>query len=156
MSHIELETLIRAPSEKCFDAARDIGLHARLARGTGERAVAGRISGLIGDGEWVTFRARHFGLRLDLTAKISYFEPPIRFADEQTRGPFARMKHTHEFQSLGPNQTLMRDVMEFECPFGIAGRFAAPIVAWHLRRFLVERARGLKGWLETGREGGER
>lgn len=152
MPRIELDTLIHAPIEACFDAARDIGLHVRLARNTKERAVAGRIKGLVGEGEWVTFRARHFGVRFCLTARIIRFEPPFRFVDEQTRGPFKRMKHTYEFQAIGAGQTRMRDLIEFECPFAIAGKIAAPVVAWHLRRFLVERADGLKSELEAAEQ----
>jgi len=149
MPRIELDTFIHAPIEACFDAARDIGLHVRLARSTSERAIAGRIHGLIAEGEWVTFSARHFGVPFQLTAHIIRFEPPFRFVDEQTHGPFKRMKHTHKFKATDAGQTRMRDLIEFECPFGFAGRIAAPVVAWHLCRFLVERADGLKVELEA-------
>lgn len=148
MRRIELETLINAPIETVFDGARDIGLHVRLANRTRERAVAGRVKGLIGPGEWVTFSGVHFGLRLQLTARISEFESPHRFSDEQTRGPFASLKHTHSFESRGANQTLMRDVVELTAPFGIFGRIAEPVIVWHLSHFLAERAQGLKNTLE--------
>ncbi|BCM89233.1 hypothetical protein IAD21_01077 [Abditibacteriota bacterium] len=148
MRRLELETLINSPIERCFDGARDIGLHVRLAGQSRERAVAGRIKGLIGPGEWVTFSAVHFGVRLQLTAHITEFDSPHRFTDEQTRGPFASLKHTHAFESRSPGQTLMRDTVEFKVPSGIFGSIAEPIVAWHLCRFLEARARGLKGALE--------
>lgn len=148
MPRIELETLAHAPIQACFDAARNIGLHCRLAHRSRERAIAGRIKGLICHNEWVTFSAVHFGVRLQLSARICEFEPPLRFADEQTRGPFARLKHTHEFESRGEDETLMCDIIEFSAPFGILGKVAEPVVAWHLRRFLEERARGLKDHLE--------
>ena len=148
MTRIELETLIRVPIETAFDGARDIGLHVRLASRSRERAIAGRVKGLIGPGEWVTFSGVHFGLRLQLTARISEFEAPRRFADEQTRGPFAFLKHTHAFESRGADLTLMRDVVELSAPFGIFGRIAEPIIAWHLHRFLRERAHELKAFLE--------
>ncbi len=151
MTCIELETRIQAPIARCFDAARDIGLHVHLASRSKERAIAGKIKGLIGGGEWVTFRARHFGIPFVLTARITQFEAPQRFVDEQIKGLFARLQHTHQFESLGSNQTLMRDIIEFECPFGILGRIAQPIVERHLRGFLIERSRGLKAWLETER-----
>lgn len=148
MPRIELETFIHAPIERCFDGARDIGLHVRLAGRSRERAVAGRVKGLIGPGEWVTFSAVHFGVRLQLTARISEFEPPHHFADEQTHGPFAFLKHIHAFESRGAGRTLMRDVVELTAPLGVFGRMAEPIVAWHLHRFLRERAHGLKTALE--------
>lgn len=150
MPRIELETCIDAPIKLCFDAARDIELHVRLAKSTGERAIAGRVKGLIGESEWVCFRARHLGFPFELTARVTQFEMPQRFVDEQTRGPFAHLKHIHEFESLGPNQTRMRDTLEFACPLGIAGRVADPFVERALRGFLVERAQGLKMRLEEG------
>jgi hypothetical protein len=70
-----VETFIAAPPEVCFDLARDIGLHCETARHTQERAVAGVTSGLIGPGEWVTFEGVHFGIRQQLTARVTEFEP---------------------------------------------------------------------------------
>ncbi len=146
---LEIQTLIHAPVGACFDAARDIGLHCRLAANTGERAVAGRIKGLIGEGEWVTFSAAHFGVRLQLTAQVTHFAPPFCFVDEQTRGPFAHFRHTHHFVAFGENQTRMRDTIEFTAPFGPLGKLAAPVVAWHLRGFLEGRTQALKRHLES-------
>jgi len=60
MQTIRITTWIAAPPERCFDAARDLDLHLRSMAHTGERAVAGRTSGLIELGEEVTWRARHF------------------------------------------------------------------------------------------------
>ena len=85
-----LETLIGAPVERVFDLARDIGLHERSMAPTGERAVAGRTSGLIEAGETVTWRARHFGLWWTMTSRITEVNAPITFADEQQAGPSAR------------------------------------------------------------------
>lgn len=152
MPRIELDTLLNAPIERCFDAARDIGLHVRLAHRTRERAIEGRVKGLIGPDEWVTFSGIHFGVRLRLTARITQFDRPHCFADEQTQGAFAALKHTHLFEAKGENQTLMRDVVEFRAPFGVLGRIAEPTVAWHLGRFLQERARGLQDFLEKERQ----
>ncbi len=151
MPRIELETRIDAPIQRCFDAARDIDLHVHFASKSRERAVAGRIRGLIGQGEWVSFRAQHFGWPFELTARVTQFEMPFLFVDEQTRGPFARLKHTHQFEPLGAKETLMRDTIEFTCPLRILGRVADPFVERHLRGFLIERAQGLKETLERAR-----
>jgi hypothetical protein len=48
---IELITTIAAPPGPCFDLARSIDLHLESTAGTGEKAVAGRTSGLIEMGE---------------------------------------------------------------------------------------------------------
>ena len=59
MPVIELATSIAAPIDRVFDLARSIDLHTNSTSGTGERAVAGVTSGLIGPEQEVTWRARH-------------------------------------------------------------------------------------------------
>jgi len=88
MPVIELITKIHAPIEICFDLARSIELHKRSTAETGEEAVAGVTSGLIGAGETVTWRAKHFGIWQHLTSVISEFEYPVYFRDEMVRGIF--------------------------------------------------------------------
>ena len=60
MPRIVLHTSIAAPIERCFDLARSIDLHMASTDWSGERAVAGVTSGLIGPGQEVTWRGRHF------------------------------------------------------------------------------------------------
>jgi hypothetical protein len=61
MPKIELHTEIDAPIERVFDLARSIDLHMLSTSHTNEKAIAGKTSGLIGLGEWVTWRAKHLG-----------------------------------------------------------------------------------------------
>ena len=95
MPVIELFTVIDAPMERVFDLARSIDLHTDSTAGTGERAVGGVTSGLIGAGQEVTWRARHFGVWQSLTVRITAFERPTHFADAMLRGAFRRMEHHH-------------------------------------------------------------
>jgi hypothetical protein len=88
MTKIELTTRINAPIEPCFDLARSINLHMESTKQTGERAVAGRTSGLIGLGETVTWRAKHLGTWQTLTSKITEFDYPNHFTDEMVKGAF--------------------------------------------------------------------
>ena len=55
MSTIIIETRIAAPMELCFDLARDVDAHVKTSSSTGERAVAGKTSGLLELGDIVTF-----------------------------------------------------------------------------------------------------
>jgi ligand-binding SRPBCC domain-containing protein len=120
MARIELATEIRAPLERCFDLARDLDLHRRSMGHTEEQAIAGRTSGLIDRGEEVTWRARHFGLQHEHTSRITAFERPRYFRDSMVRGRFTRFEHDHFFETVTAG-TLMRDVVEFESPFGPIG-----------------------------------
>ncbi len=77
MPTIELHTQINAPTQTVFNLSRSIDLHIESTKQTGEQAIAGRTSGLIKLGETVTWRAKHFGIRQDLTSKITEFNYPL-------------------------------------------------------------------------------
>jgi ligand-binding SRPBCC domain-containing protein len=121
MTKIELTTHINAPIERCFDLARSIDLHIESTKQTGEQAIAGRTSGLIGLGETVTWRAKHLGVWQTLTSKITEFDYPNHFSDEMVEGAFKSIRHEHLFYAIN-DQTVMKDIFVFEPPFGILGK----------------------------------
>ena len=132
-----------------FDLARSIDAHVDSTTGTGERAIAGVTTGLIGLNEEVTWEARHLGVRQKLTSRITTFDRPNQFTDSMVRGAFKRMRHLHEFFDHEQG-TLMKDRLEFEAPFGIFGHaFAKLYLAGYLRRFLLERNAVLKRTAES-------
>jgi ligand-binding SRPBCC domain-containing protein len=144
MPMIEVETRVQASPERCFDLARDLDLHLRSMRHTGERAVGGRTSGMIGLGEEVTWEARHFGLTHRHTARITQYDRPHHFRDSMVRGRFARFEHDHFFEAQG-SATLMRDVIEFASPFGRIGRLVdAAVLARYLKALIVHRSEVIK------------
>lgn len=149
MPVIELATPIRAPIERCFDLARSVDVHLAGARDTGERAVAGVVRGLLGPGDEVTWRARHFGVWQRLTSKITAFERPHRFRDSMVRGAFARFDHDHLFAQDG-EVTIMRDRFDFTSPLGPLGRVAdALFLTRYMRAFLSERNRVMREVAES-------
>jgi ligand-binding SRPBCC domain-containing protein len=133
MVRIELETPIAAPRERCFDLSRDLDLHRKSLSHTDERAVGGRLSGLIELGEQVTWRGRHFGLELEHCARITAFDRPRHFRDSMVSGLFQSFEHDHFFET-NPRGTLMRDVLEFRAPLGFLGRIIEALV---LKRYLT-------------------
>lgn len=138
MPTIELDTFIAAPVGRVFDLARSIDLHTKSTTSTGERAVAGVTSGLIGQGEEVTWRARHFGVWQSLTVRITEFERPTHFADTMLSGAFRSMEHHHYFEQVGSGTT-MRDVFSFQSPLGILGRIANNLfLTRYMKSFLIE------------------
>ncbi|MDC0720924.1 SRPBCC family protein [Nannocystis bainbridge] len=151
MPVIELVTPIHAPIERCFDLARSVEVHLAGAGETGERAVAGVVRGLLGPGDEVTWRARHFGVWQLLTSRITVFERPRRFRDSMTRGAFARFDHDHLFEA-DADRTIMRDRFDFTSPLGPLGRLAdALVLTRYMRGFLVERNRMLREIAESDR-----
>jgi ligand-binding SRPBCC domain-containing protein len=135
MVTLEEVTVVRAPIERCFDLSRSVEAHLFANVHWGESAVAtgGLTSGLVGLGERVTWRARHFGVRQTLTSEITAFRYPEYFQVTMIRGAFRSMVDDHIFRELSPNVTEMRDVFRFAAPFGILGRMVEVAV---LRRYM--------------------
>jgi ligand-binding SRPBCC domain-containing protein len=139
LPRIELICRVEAPPERCFDLSRSVELHTRSTLATGERAVAGVTTGLIGPGEQVTWRARHLGVWQTLTSRIVAFDRPRHFRDAQVRGAFRRFDHDHFFAPDGTG-TLIRDVFDFEAPGGLLGRAVERLfLTRYMRRLLLDR-----------------
>ena len=120
MQVIELETKIAAPIERCFLLSLSVDLHMESTEPTRERAIAGVTRGLIGPGETVTWRGRHFGLMLTHQSLITAYDNPRHFQDVMVRGMFRSFEHDHFFEPV-EGGTLMRDRLRFAAPFGLVG-----------------------------------
>ncbi|QNN41491.1 SRPBCC family protein [Pedobacter roseus] len=144
MYTIILKTLMNAPIGQCFDLSRDIDLHVQSMKASGEKAIAGKINGLIKLHESVTWRAKHFGLYFEMTNKITAMDYPNSFTDEMMRGPFNKLHHQHLFKTIG-TQTEMTDIFEFKAPLGILGWLAEKLfLTRYMKRLLVERNEVMK------------
>jgi len=134
-------TVIRAPLARVFNLARSIEVHLLGNTHFGEQATAGTRSGLIGPGESVTWRARHFFIRQHLTSAITAFDPPRYFQDTMLRGAFHSMQHDHHFHLLpttdGSALTEMRDDFRFSAPLAPLGWLAERLVLGHYMRNLL-------------------
>lgn len=149
MAVIELITEIQAPIERCFDLSRSIDLHMASTAKTGECAIAGVTKGLIGEGEEVTWRAKHFGFWQNLTSRITAFDRPYHFRDSLVRGAFKRFDHDHYFEAQG-KVTLMKDMFDFESPFGLIGKIVDQLVLiGYMKRLLIERNQFIKSVAES-------
>ena len=134
MPRIEIRTLINADKKLVFDLSRSIDLHKISVQQTNEKAIAGKISGLIELDESVTWRAKHFGFYQSLTSKITEFENPSYFADEMVSGAFKRFRHEHHFFIFN-EATLMVDFFDYESPFGFLGQLADQLF---LKKYMIE------------------
>jgi ligand-binding SRPBCC domain-containing protein len=146
--HLELTTYINAPIERCFDLSCSIDVHLDSMSSSGERAVGGVTSGLIGLGEEVTWEARHFGVRWRVRSRITEFNRPRSFVDEMQRGPFRSFRHEHTLERHGGATTLV-DVVDYVLPFGVLGAIADKVlVDRYLGRLLETRNRYIKAAAE--------
>lgn len=84
-------------------------------------------------GTHIDYRLRLFGLPISWKTRISLWEPPFRFIDEQLSGPYRTWIHQHLFIQAG-EQTLMQDVVHYRLPFQPLGELAHPMVRLELHR----------------------
>jgi ligand-binding SRPBCC domain-containing protein len=149
MSTIHLTTFIAAPIERVFDLSRSISLHKISTAHTNEEAISGVTSGLINKNETVTWRAKHLFKTRVYTSIISEMQMPNFFVDEMQKGDFKSLKHEHHFKKVD-NGTIMIDIMNFESPYGIIGKwFNSIYLKNYLQKFIMQRNVVIKEYAET-------
>lgn len=137
-------TRLDVPVEEAFAWHGRKGAFERLVPPFQSVKVLSRTGGLDDSGRLVftirkgpmTFRweAIHFG-----------YDPPRRFCDEQSRGPFSRWKHAHGFLSDEPQACRIEDEIDYALPFGVIGNVVAGrAIAADLKRTFAYRAYRLK------------
>jgi ligand-binding SRPBCC domain-containing protein len=72
-------------------------------------------------GTQIRYRLSWHGVPVSWTTAIRRWDPPDRFVDVQSAGPYALWHHTHRFEAKDGG-TLMTDIIRYRLPFGIAGR----------------------------------
>jgi ligand-binding SRPBCC domain-containing protein len=86
----------------------------------------------VGEGTLIDYRLALHGVPLWWNTRITGWDPPHRFSDEQISGPYRVWKHLHTFERLDGGRTLARDRVEYR----IRGGRALQALA---QRVLVER-----------------
>lgn len=149
MPKIHLTSFIAAPIERVFDLSRSINLHQISTASTNEKAIDGVMSGLINRGETVTWQAKHLFKTRQFTSKISDMKAPEFFIDEMTKGDFKSFRHEHHFKAA-QNGTILIDLLEFETPYGVAGKIANSLfLKNYLEKMLIRRNAVIKDYAET-------
>jgi ligand-binding SRPBCC domain-containing protein len=67
-------------------------------------------------GALIDYKLRVHGLPIRWRTRITEWNPPARFVDEQLRGPYQLWVHEHEFESRDGG-TLVRDHVRYAVPF---------------------------------------
>jgi ligand-binding SRPBCC domain-containing protein len=76
-------------------------------------------------GRLIDYRLRLHGIPMRWQSRIDVWEPPVRFVDMQTRGPYKKWRHEHVFEEVNGG-TMCRDIVRYSVPGG-----------WLVERFLV-------------------
>ncbi|MGB8649024.1 MAG: SRPBCC family protein [Mycobacteriales bacterium] len=150
MPELLLTTVIAASPDACFLLSLSVDAHTSSMGRSGERAVAGVRSGVLSLGDSVTWQARHFGVPFRMTSRITAYDQPSRFVDEQVRGPFAVWWHEHRFEEHD-GRTVMTDLVRYRSPAGPLGALVDRLaLERYMRRLLQTRNAWLKAELEAG------
>jgi ligand-binding SRPBCC domain-containing protein len=67
-------------------------------------------------GALIDYKLKVRGIPIRWRTKITEWQPPVRFVDEQLRGPYRLWVHEHEFESHDGG-TLVRDRIRYAVPF---------------------------------------
>ena len=86
-------------------------------------------------GAQIDYRLKLHGIPLRWRSVIAGWDPPRRFVDEQTSGPYRRWVHTHTFEEENGG-TRVGDAVEFDV---IASRLTGWFVMRDLRRIFAYR-----------------
>ena len=92
-------------------------------------------------GAVIEYSLSMFGVPFKWKTLIEQWEPGIRFVDRQLKGPYALWVHTHSFEAIGTDRTLMKDRVEYQLPLGFLGEMAHTLfVQETLKKIFAHRA----------------
>ena len=99
------------------------------------------------------YRLRLFGVPFGWVSRITVWDPPVRFVDEQERGPYKQWIHEHAFEEkkgtepvgrAGAPVTVIRDRVRYRLRLEPFGDLAQPIVRAQLARIFAYRSRAVR------------
>lgn len=92
------------------------------------------------EGTLIDYRLSLFGVPFGWRTRISAWQPPVLFVDEQLRGPYREWIHTHTFESV-PEGTRLSDHVQYRLPLHPFSAIALPLVRRQVEHIFDYRAR---------------
>jgi ligand-binding SRPBCC domain-containing protein len=90
-------------------------------------------------GTLIDYRIGLWRIPMRWRTRITRWNPPYDFVDEQLEGPYRTWIHTHRFTRT-PTGTMVHDRVAYLLPFEPLGRLALPLVRRQLNRIFSYRA----------------
>ncbi|MBI5645446.1 MAG: SRPBCC family protein [Ignavibacteriae bacterium] len=90
------------------------------------------------EGTEIQYTLGLFGIRFRWRSRISCWDPPRSFVDEQLQGPYALWHHEHQFEEIAGG-TQIRDTVHYALPLWPFSAPAHPLVRAQLRRIFEYR-----------------
>jgi ligand-binding SRPBCC domain-containing protein len=98
----------------------------------------------------IDYRLRLFGVPFLWRTRITEWDPPHAFVDEQIQGPYAEWVHRHTFAPLPDGCTRIQDEVRYRLPLAPFGEIAYPIVRLQLQRIFRYRQAATQRLLLAG------
>ncbi|MGE0687072.1 MAG: SRPBCC family protein [Dehalococcoidia bacterium] len=115
---VAYEQLLPLDLETTFAFFADAGNLERLTPPWLKFRILSQLPIVMRRGAQIDYRLKLRGIPIDWQSEITAWEPPFRFVDEQRRGPYRLWHHTHTFEAVGENATLVRDEIVYAVPGG--------------------------------------
>jgi ligand-binding SRPBCC domain-containing protein len=127
MGHLSTSLLVPRPHAEVFAFFADAGNLQRITPPWVDFRIVSPLPIEMRVGARIDYRLKVHGVPIRWRSRITVWDPPHRFVDEQLLGPYRRWIHTHRFRAV-PGGTAVDDEVEFSVPGG-----------WILERLLVRR-----------------
>ena len=73
-------------------------------------------------GTQINYKLKLHGIPIKWQSDITKWDPPNKFVDEQTKGPYTKWVHIHKFTET-PQGILIKDRVEYQVPGGFVSNF---------------------------------
>jgi ligand-binding SRPBCC domain-containing protein len=105
----------------------------------------------IGEGTLIDYRLSLRGLPVRWQSRITVWDPPFKFADEQVRGPYKQWIHTHRFTEVDAGTTEMEDEVLYRLPLEPFGDLAQLFVEWEIKNIFDYRKKTIEELFAAGK-----
>jgi uncharacterized protein (TIGR01777 family) len=143
IQRFESEQVVRAPIDRVFDFFSDPGNLVRLTPPEMGFSMTTPKPSPMRRGAVADYSLKVRGMRVRWRSMIARWEPQVRFADVQVRGPYLFWRHTHEFEEK-ERGVAVRDLVEYSLPFAPLSDIALSAVRRDIESVFAYRRRSVE------------
>jgi ligand-binding SRPBCC domain-containing protein len=144
LHHFSTSATLPLPRERVFDFFADAGNLEIITPPELRFRIVTPVPIAMGEGALIEYRLRLMGVPFGWLTRISKWNPPHEFIDEQLKGPYKTWVHRHTFSDAPRGGTTIVDAVTYSLPLSPLGELAAPLVNFQVRRIFRYRADAIR------------